>query len=477
MFFGRDNELRMLEEAYESPNSELVVIYGRRRIGKSSLVKQFAETKPATLTFEGIEGEKTPIQIRHFTQELMTQTDDAFLESARFQSWEQAFSYLTERVISTRRQRKKQIIFLDELPWMAAGRGRLISLLKYYWDNHWKSRSVMLILCGSIASFMVRKVLHSKALYGRVSVQILLRGLMPSEAAKFFRGRRSREEILKYLLIFGGVPKYLEEVRLNRSFAQNMNRLCFSGNSPLTQEVDRIFYNQFREPGTYQRIIGLLKDRMLPMRELAEKLGKTSGGGLTRYLRNLEDAEIVRSYVPFGGGVKSKLRRYALSDEYLIFYYKYIESNLQMISQGRSEKLFEKLTAGSLDPWLGFAFERFCLKHAIQIAGMMGFEDEVLVAGPYFKRGDPGCQVDLLYKRNDRVITVCEVKHHHDPISTKIIPEMEQKLTTVLVPRGYSCEKALISVYGPSDALRDSGYFDHYVNLTDILAITDDPCL
>ncbi len=469
MFVGRDHELRILEDAYRSPRSELVVIYGRRRIGKSSLVRQFAQGKAAALNFEGLEGERTPQQIRHFAQELRAQTDDPLLKSAAFATWEHVFSYLTERVTSTRKQRRKQVLFLDELPWMAAGRGRLVSLLKYYWDNHWKYQSVMLILCGSVASFMAKKVIHSKALYGRISVQILLRGLMPGEAAKFFRGRRSQEEVLKYLLVFGGVPKYLEEVRLNRSFAQNMNRLCFSENSPLTKEVERVFYNQFRQPGTYQRIIEILKDRMLPLQEIARKLGMASGGGLRRYLRNLEDAEIIRSYVPFGKGEKSKLRQYSLADEYLHFYFKFIAPNRVTISQSRSQKLFERLTARSLDSWMGFSFERFCVKHATQLAGIMGFEEELLFAAPYFERGDTACQVDLLYKRADRVITVCEVKHHAALISTKIIPELERKLSAVPIPRGYSCEKALVSLRGPDNALRDSGYFDHYVSLPDIM--------
>ncbi len=182
---------------------------------------------------------------------------------------------------------------------------------------------------------------------------------------------------------FRGVPKYLEEVRLNRSFGQNMNRLCFSGNSPLTKEVERVFYNQFREPGTYQRIIEILKDRMLPLQEISRKLGMASGGGLSRYLRNLEDAEIIRSYVPFGKGAKSKLRQYSLADEYLHFYFKFIAPNRVTIAQSRSQKLFERLTARSLNSWMGFAFERFCVKHATQLAGIMGFEEELLLAAPY----------------------------------------------------------------------------------------------
>ncbi|MFC1453147.1 ATP-binding protein [Verrucomicrobiota bacterium] len=469
MFVGRDREIDVLEGAYTSRKSELIVVYGRRRIGKSSLVARFAEDKPVALRFEGLEGEHTDAQIRHFAATLSKQTEDPLLRSVAFRNWEDVLSYLTERIIKTHTRQEKLILFFDELPWMAAGRGRLVSLLKYYWDNHWKDRPVMLILCGSVASFMVKKVLRSKALYGRITLEILLGGLAPREAVALLRNRRSAEEVFKYFLVFGGVPKYLEEIRLNRSFAANINRLCFSENSPLIREVERIFYNQFRESRTYQRIVELLRDRMLTLRELSDRMGMPSGGGLKLYISNLEQAEIIRSFVPFGKGPRAKLRKYALSDEYLHFYFKFVEPNRTTIAQSPSPGLFERLTARSFDTWLGFAFERFCVKHAARLAGIMGFQDEVLVAAPYFERGDMAFQIDLLYQRADGVITVCEAKYHHRPISTKVIPEMERKCSVLPVPRGYTREKALVSLHGPDDALRDTGYFDHYVTLSDIM--------
>ena len=215
MFVGRKNELKILNDAYRSGKSQLVVIYGRRRIGKSSLVKEFSKDKHQFFSFEAIEGEGTPIQIRHFTAQLKKQYDDPILENARFSSWESVFSYLTDRIIN---RKTAKIIFLDELSWMAAGRSRLVSLLKFYWDNHWKGKKVMLILCGSVASFMVKKVLRSKALYGRITLDLLLKGLLAEDAYALIGRKRSREEALKYLLVFGGVPKYLEDINPNRSF-------------------------------------------------------------------------------------------------------------------------------------------------------------------------------------------------------------------------------------------------------------------
>jgi AAA+ ATPase superfamily predicted ATPase len=469
MFVGRRKELELLEEAYSSPKSELAVIYGRRRIGKSSLVYRFARGKSRFFPFEAVEGETTQNQIRHFTAALRKHTGDSLLDNVEFKNWEQVFSYMTARLIPKKNGKKKTIIFFDELQWMAAGRTKLVSFLKYYWDNHWKDKHVMLILCGSVASFMTRKVLKSNALYGRINREILLKGLPADEAALLFGGKRSKEEILKYLMVFGGVPKYLEEINLNQSFNKNMNRLCFSPHGAMVNEVERLFYSQFREVQTYVKIVELLKTGVFSLEEIARKLELSSGGGLKFYLKNLEQAEIIRTFIPFGKGIKSKIKKYGLFDEFLYFYFKYMEPNLRIVSEGESERLFETLTRESFDTWMGFAFERFCLRHSGLLAERMGFRDDVLLATPHFGKGDRRFQVDLLYQRADRVITVCEIKHRNKPITREIIAEMERKCHLIGLPAGYTLEKALISLYGPDETLKETAYFHHSLTLDDII--------
>ena len=467
MFIGRFQELNLLEDAYASDKNCLAVIYGRRRIGKSSLVKQFSLNKPLFYTFEALENEDTKGQIQHFISNLKKQIKDPFLANLTFNNWQDAFSYLTEKIIK-RRAKKKVVIFFDEFQWMAAGRQKLVSLVKYYWDNHWKEKNVMLILCGSVASFMVEKVLSSKALYGRINLEILLKSLLPWEAAQLFKGKRSKEEILKYLLIFGGVPKYLEEIQLEKSFNQNINRLCFRKNSLMLNEINRIFYSQFRETKTYLSIVRLLENGIYSINEISRKLSIASGGGLKDYLKNLELAEIIRSYIPFDKSIKTKFRKYAISDEFLIFYFKFMEPNLRTIEESGSQRLFEAFSRDNFDTWFGFAFERFCVKHAALLSKVMGFEDEVLIASPYFKRDSRQFQVDLVYKRMDRVITVCEIKHNNKRITSSIIPEMEARLKLLEIPPGYTVNHALISLYGPDKSLLDSGYFNYNVSLENL---------
>jgi AAA+ ATPase superfamily predicted ATPase len=466
-FVGRAAELALLEEAYASPKGELVVIYGRRRVGKSELVKTFLAGKPGVLAAEGLEGERTEAQIRQFLRQAAEQTGDPLLARAVFPNWSEVFAHVTEKIISS--SKHKPVLFLDELQWMAAGQSRLVSLLKYYWDNHWKPRGVLLILCGSVASFMVGRVVQSRALYGRVTVEIPLKGLSPAEAASLFRGKRSREEILRYLMVFGGIPKYLEDIRLDQSFAQNMNRLCFSRNAAMIHEVQKIFFGQFREADLYRRIAVALKDAPLSLPEIRRRVGGSSGGGFTRYLENMERAEMIRTEVPFGRPEAKKGRRYILSDEFILFYFKFLEPHLRTIQASQSPHLFETLTGKALDPWLGLAFERFCQKNAWYLAQRMGFGDQMIQAAPLYKPGDKGYQFDLVYERSDKVITLCEIKHVHQPLTTALIPEMEKKKSRFAAPRGYTLENALISLYGPDTALRQSRYFHHTVTLDRIL--------
>ncbi|HRQ70955.1 MAG TPA: ATP-binding protein, partial [bacterium] len=469
MFFGRLSELKKLEKNFQSKKSELVVIYGRRRVGKSTLIKQFLKDKSCHFIFEGIEGSSSAKQMEYFKDRMAEFTRDSLLEDMKFSGWEKVFKYFTEKMVSRKNNKEKMVVFFDEIQWMASGREQLISIIKYFWDNHWKDQNVMLILCGSIASFMVDKVINSTALYGRVTEEMLIKGLNPDEIASFFKGKRDKYEILNYQLIFGGVPKYFEEIDISASFYKNINRLCFSPNSLMLNEVEKIFYKQYSKAETYLDVVNLLKNGAFSFKEITEKIAKKSGGSLKKVLLQLEKAELIESFVPFEQGWNTKFRKYRLADEFLRFYFKYMEPNMTAIqNQKNTTKLFEKISADSLDKWFGFAFERFCLKHSWYLAEIMGFADETLYASPYFGKNDSKFQIDLLYKRADKVITVCEIKHYTGKITTKIIPEVEKKCALLKIPNGYTLEKALISLYGPDEALKDSEYFNHFVTLEDI---------
>lgn len=464
MFVGRDKEFDLLENKYRSSRADLVVMTGRRRIGKSSLIKQFCLGK-TSLQFEGLEGEQTKDQIVYFTECLYKQLKDPILKSVHFDTWHAVFAYLTTHLPD---KGDTLVLVFDELQWMAAGQGRLVSLIKSYWDNEWKNKKILFILCGSIASFMVHKVIRSKALYGRITGEIHLKSLMPREAIKMFGNKRGFDEILHYLLIFGGVPKYLEMIDLTKSVAQNLNNLCFQAHALMLTEFEKIFYSQFKRFQTYIKIIKSIKDKMLTLNELSQKLKIPSGGGLLRYLNQLEEAEFIRSYVSFEQKPNSKFKRYRLVDEFLLFYFKYMEPNLRTIKESSSSRLFQLVTEKSWNIWCGFAFERFCLKHAHQIAHVLGFADEVLTVSPHFGKEDQQFQIDMIYRRADRVLTVCEIKYNQDPVGATIIAEVEKKIKMLTIPRGVTVEKTLICVKGVRAAVKESKYFHHILCIEDL---------
>ena len=167
----------------------------------------------------------------------------------------------------------------------------------------------------------------------------------------------------------------------------------------MLNEVERIFYSQFRQPRTYGKIIKVLKNGILSMGEISKKTKIPSGGGLKQYLENLELAEMIRSFVPFSRDPNSKFRKYTLADEFLVFYFKYIEPNRRVIKESSSRRLFKTLTERSFEVWLGFAFERFCLKHAGLLASIMDFADDSLLASPHFEKNDDRFQIDLFIQK------------------------------------------------------------------------------
>jgi AAA+ ATPase superfamily predicted ATPase len=239
---GRDKELAQLQTLHASAEAKLVVMYGRRRIGKTFLIRSFIEDKTA-LYFDGLEDGSTEDQLEHVAKQLFAQTRNPLLTSFSPRTWQDFFMTLLE-VLS----KKKAILVFDELQWLARGRTKFVSVFKSYWDGYFLSRNLTVILCGSIAHYMVKKVIKSKSLYGRINCEMLVGELEPPFARKLL-GKRGELEGLQYQLILGGVPKYLNEVDQNASFDANIQRLFFSTNSFFGERLKRSFSRSSRRQG------------------------------------------------------------------------------------------------------------------------------------------------------------------------------------------------------------------------------------
>jgi AAA+ ATPase superfamily predicted ATPase len=466
MFVGRVEELNKLEKEYNTNEARLCVIYGRRRVGKTELIRKFS-LKKRSILLEGIEGQQTKIQIALVTKQLAKQIEDPLLEQIQFKTWIQFFDYITTFL---GKSKKRTIVVLDEIQWMAAGQTKLISILKHYWDTHWIRMNVQFILCGSVASYVVKKVLRSKALYGRVHFEMLLTELKPNEAAKILN-RRGTKEILTYLTLFGGIPRYLKQIDQSYSLAQNLDMQCFEKNGFFVEEVNRVFYSQFKEAQVYRRIIILLSKQNLSLKEISKKLKIPSGGGLKSYLENLEMSRFIKSYIPLNGK-SAKQRKYKLFDEYLCFYFKYIKSNIGIINETEKGSLFSKVISRNWKPWLGNAFERFCVKNAIYLSEKMEFSDEVLKFGGLSGKG---FQFDLVYYRDGNIITFCEVKYSENLIGTEVISEFEEKIenfkasSIFLKKDNITIERVLIAPFDVDNSLKKSKYFHKILTLESII--------
>jgi hypothetical protein len=273
------------------------------------------------------------------------------------------------------------------------------------------------------------------------------------------------------------VPKYWTLLASNKSYQQNVENLFLQKEGYLFNDYEKIFFSQFKEPKTYELIVNALIQGPLNLEEIARKIKKKSSGSLKTYLDNLSYAGFIISYFPYNKMENSKLKKYKISDEYLRYYFKFIKANKnQILNNSNRKSLFSRLIESKWEVWLGFAFENFCLKNATMLAETMDFDEYVESFGPYFNQirskkntQGTGFQIDLVYKRTDKVITVCEIKFHQKPLTAKVIAEVEQKIKLLDIPKSYSIEKALITVNGADQGLTDSKYFDHILELKHFL--------
>lgn len=470
-FVGRLHEWQLLQKEYEKPQASLIIVYGRRRVGKTRLITEFYQDKNLW-RFDGIEGAPKSKQIRNILHQLSELTGDNLYRSLHCTDWLDLFKIL-DRAIRSSGQRRPVTLFFDELPYMANRQSAVVSDLKWAWDNLWQhQRDFTLVLCGSIASFMVKKVVKSSALYGRVSLEICLKSLLLPEVSEFLGGKKSIREVCNLYMVCGGIPEYLRQLDPRESIAQNIARLAFRKDGYLFQEFDRLFKDVFLEEMVYKRIIkALARHKSLKASELAELLDMSVGGGFVDYLENLESAGFIRNLIPWDRSEESKLKRYRLDDEYLLFYFQFIDPNIRQIrEQTDHAKSFSYLTSKNYRIWAGFAFERLCLKHVDRIMKALQIDQLVKNHGPYFDRKSntkEGVQIDLLFVRHDPVVTLCEMKFYQGPVGKWVIPEVERKVV-LLGETKRTVEKVLITTEGATQELQDSQYFNRVLLLEEL---------
>lgn len=406
---GRKQEIIALKNTLLSDRSELVVLYGRRRVGKTFLLRK---TFDKNIRFEitGMFGGNLADQLENFTKEIRKRSNQPGLK--RPKKWIEAFSLL-ENYIDSQSKKGKKVIFIDEFPWIATQRSKFLMAFENFWNSYANKRDdLVIVICGSAASYMVQKIIKNKGgLHNRITLKIRLQPFTLIETKQFLKRRNityTNYDILQLYMAIGGIPHYLEHVQRGLSIAQNIDQLCFDKQGALNDEFNQLFASLFDNSDRHLIIIKALAEvkKGTTRQRLIDTTKITSGGDFSVKLAELIESGFVTESTYYQKKIKQTL--YRLSDEYTLFYLKFIAPNKQQGS-GTWTNLF---TSQSYTSWSGFSFETICLKHVQQIKKGLNIEAIHSVNTSWF---NDNAQIDLLIDRNDRIINVCEMKFSQTP--------------------------------------------------------------
>lgn len=481
MFIGRREYLEDLESLWRKRTSSIVVCRGRRRIGKSTLIREFARRSADVFyEFEGLPPHdrgvtSTQEQLSHFAAMLARQANTPMHS---FENWYDAFFWL-DHVIE---EERKTVVLLDEISWMGAGDANFPGILRTAWETFFhRHEKLIIVLCGSVSAWIQENILDNTGFTGRFSRSYLLPELSLEESAQFFGAAASRlssREILDVLSVTGGIPRYLEEVDAALTSSENIRRMCFDMGGQLFQDFDAIFNPLFGSEAVVKRkILSLLCDGPLSGSELSAKFKVGCASSMSRHLRELQEGGFISDDTGINpvSGKEGRVSKYRLRDNYTRFYLKYVEPRKNEIIRGA----YRFISLETLPEWnavMGLQFENLIVNNARAIFPFLGLEN-VLVesAAPYrnvrsLRNGSArGCQIDLLIQ-TPRSVYVVEVKRMAR-IDESIIGEVEKKISCLPVRSNVSIRPVLVFDGELSPAIEASGYFSTVLPARKLLGV------
>jgi len=473
IFIGRREELQELDALLNKKTASLVVVKGRRRVGKTRLLQEFVKKKKS-IVLRGLapqEGTTEQDERDEFARQLSTATG---LPEVKVDDWTKLFILAAREVKSGR-----VILILDEISWMGSKDSKFVSKLKDAWDEYFKKNpKLILILCGSISTWIDENIVNNTGFYGRISWTLSLEQLPLPDAnalleAHGFKG--SAYEKFKILSVTGGVPWYLEQMQGNYSADENIKRQCFTKGGVLVEEYDRIFKELFgKRDVLYKTIIKTLANSSLEYNEIAKNAEYKSSGRLSQYLEDLEKAGFVaRDYSwSLKGGKQLAISQFRLSDNYLRFYLKTIASKRALIEKGR----FKFVALSSFPGWesiMGLQFENLVVNNREILLNKLNIRGEdILYDNPFLQRKTAltkGCQIDYMIQTKYKNLYACEVKFSRNPVNTNVIEDMREKINRLALPRGLAVLPILIHVNGVAESVTAKDYFYSVIDFGDLL--------
>lgn len=421
---GRKREQEELKRLQESPNSEFVMVYGRRRVGKTYLIREFFHQQ-FDFYLTGIAHGNRMEQLLNFRTTL--QQYDEQLGSKTPQNWFEAFRLLT--LLLEKSTNKRKVVFLDELPWIDTSKSDFLKALEHFWNTWASARTdILLIVCGSAASWMVKNIVRNHGgLHNRLTYKMKLVPFTLHETEEYLKElgiRWERSMIAECYMILGGIPYYLKLLDKRLSLAQNIDRLFFSESALLEDEFSNLYASLFRNSEEYIRIIEALakKKSGYTREEILQQTRISDGGGFSRRLEELEQCGFIRKYRA-AGEVKAL---YQLIDFYSLFYFRFLK-------KGRSfdNDTWMHLTGTpAYTTWCGLSFEHLCLAHLEQLKRALGISGISTNTFAYYSKE---AQIDLLIDRGDKIMTLCEMKFTEEPFCiTKAYAEKLEKKRCVV---------------------------------------------
>lgn len=474
LFIGRKSELLILKDALESREAEMVAVIGRRRIGKTFLIQQ-AYKDLIQFEITGIQNAPRTEQLTNFAFRL-GEASHASLPIQTPKNWLEAFILLINW-LKTQDQEKKKIVFFDELSWLATPNSGFLRGLGFFWNSWAVKENIVVVICGSAASWMIQKVVNNKGgLHNRITRRIYLSPFSLSETEEYLKSRHlsfNRYQITELYMAMGGIPHYLKEIKPGRGVIQNIDHICFSKNGLLNDEFSRLYVSLFANADNHIAIIRTLAQshQGLTRKKIVQGSKLPEGGRLSTILEELEQSGFISSYFPFGKKKKEKL--YRLTDEYSLFYLKFIEDK-------RKEGLqtWQHLSqTPAYRSWSGYAFESIWLKHILQIKQALGISGVYSQTSSFYKKGtsdEEGVQIDLLIDRNDGIINVCEIKFSDTEFTIQKTYAQHLRNKARIFRESSKTKKQLmftmLTTYGVNHNQHSLGYIENVLTLDDLFA-------
>jgi uncharacterized protein len=467
-FIGRKRELHLLNQLLLKKSASLIVIRGRRRIGKSRLVQEFA-SKITHYNFSGLPptvDSSAHDQREEFARQLQRELK---IPLPRADDWGDLFWHLAQHT-----QKGKIVIILDEISWMGFKDPNFLGKLKIAWDLYFKTNpQLILVVCGSISSWIEQNILSSTGFMGRISLDIRLEELSLAECNEFWNAEKeivSNFDKFKCLSVTGGVPRYLEEILPNKTAEENIQRLCFQREGLLFAEFEQIFSDLFASrSGTYKKIVQRLAEGPCSLSDIYQALGVDKSGVISQYLDDLITSGFVAQDFTWHlkTGSESKLSLYRLKDNYLRFYLKYIDPNKNKIEAGRLKLPPQWQTI------MGLQFENLVLNNRKALINLLSIDAaDIIYDNPYFQRktrNQQGCQIDYMIQTKFGSCYLCEIKYLSREVGFSVVEEVKLKIRTLNLPKHLSVRPVLIHVNGAEEQVIESGFFSSIVDFGDFL--------